>query len=56
VRAVFVIDDKGIIRALVYYPLQVGRNMDEILRIVDALQTVDKNGVATPANWEPGDA
>jgi len=56
VRAVFVIDDKGIIRALVYYPLQAGRNMDEILRIVDALQTVDKNGVATPANWEPGDA
>jgi peroxiredoxin (alkyl hydroperoxide reductase subunit C) len=56
VRAVFVIDDKGIIRALVYYPLQAGRNMEEILRLLDALQTVDKNGVATPANWRPGDA
>lgn len=55
VRAVFVIDDKGILRAMVYYPLSSGRNIDEILRLVDALQTCDKHGVATPANWMPGD-
>jgi len=55
VRAVFVIDDKGIIRALVYYPLNAGRNIDEILRLVDALQTVDREGVSCPANWTPGD-
>jgi len=55
VRCVFIIDDKQIIRTILYYPLTTGRNMDEILRIVDALQTTDKNGVATPANWRPGD-
>lgn len=55
VRCVFVIDPKGIVRAMIYYPLQAGRNMDEILRLIDALQTVDKNGCATPANWRPGD-
>jgi peroxiredoxin (alkyl hydroperoxide reductase subunit C) len=55
VRAVFVIDPKQIVRALIYYPLQCGRNMDEVLRIVDALQTVDRAGVATPANWKPGE-
>jgi peroxiredoxin 2/4 len=55
VRSVFLIDDKGVIRALVYYPMQAGRNIDEILRLLDALQTVDKNGVACPANWRPGD-
>ena len=54
-RCVFVIDDKGIVRAMLYYPLTTGRNMDEILRLVDALQTTDKHGVATPANWRPGD-
>jgi len=54
-RAVFVIDDKQIIRAIIYYPLSTGRNMDEILRLIQALQTADKNGVATPANWRPGD-
>ncbi|QQE79853.1 peroxiredoxin [Alicyclobacillus sp. SO9] len=54
VRAVFFIDDKGTLRAMIYYPLNVGRNMAEILRVVDALQTADANGVATPANWEPG--
>lgn len=54
-RCVFVIDDKGIVRAMVYYPLTTGRNMDELLRLVDALQTSDKHGVATPANWRPGD-
>jgi peroxiredoxin (alkyl hydroperoxide reductase subunit C) len=56
VRAVFVIDPKQVIRALVYYPMQAGRNIDELLRIVQALQTVDANGVATPANWRPGEA
>jgi len=54
-RAVFVIDDKQVVRAIIYYPLSTGRNMDEILRLVQALQTVDKHGVATPANWRPGD-
>ena len=54
-RAVFVIDDKQIIRAIIYYPLSTGRNMDEILRLVQALQTADQHGVATPANWRPGD-
>ncbi|OGO06322.1 MAG: peroxiredoxin [Chloroflexi bacterium RBG_13_56_8b] len=55
VRCVFIIDDKQIIRAMLYYPLTTGRNMDEILRIIDALQTSDANAVATPANWRPGD-
>jgi peroxiredoxin (alkyl hydroperoxide reductase subunit C) len=54
-RCVFVIDDKAIVRAMVYYPLTTGRNMDELLRLVDALQTSDRHGVATPANWRPGD-
>jgi len=40
---------------MIYYPLTTGRNMDEILRLVDALQTADANSVATPANWRPGD-
>jgi len=51
VRAVFVIDDKGIIRLMLYYPQELGRNMDEILRIVEGLQLADKEGVAIPANW-----
>ncbi len=55
VRAVFVIDPRQVIRALVYYPMQAGRNIDELLRLVIALQTVDANGIATPANWRPGD-
>jgi peroxiredoxin (alkyl hydroperoxide reductase subunit C) len=54
-RCVFVIDPKGILRAMIYYPLTTGRNMDEILRLIDALQTADANKVATPANWRPGD-
>ncbi len=54
-RCVFVIDPNGILRAMIYYPLTTGRNMQEILRLIDALQTTDKHGVATPANWEPGD-
>ncbi|PWH19352.1 MAG: peroxiredoxin [Anaerolineae bacterium] len=55
VRAVFIIDPKGILRAMIYYPLSTGRNMDEILRLIDALQTSDQYQVATPANWRPGD-
>jgi len=55
VRAVFVIDDKQIVRAMVYYPMNVGRMIPEILRLVDGLQTSDANGVSCPANWTPGD-
>jgi len=54
-RCVFIIDDKQILRAMIYYPLTTGRNMEEILRVIQALQTTDKHGVATPANWRPGD-
>ncbi len=55
VRTVFFIDPARKIRAMIYYPLNVGRNFDEILRVVDALQTVDEHGVACPADWRPGD-
>ena len=55
VRCVFIIDPESKIRTILYYPLTTGRNMKEILRIIDALQTTDKLKVATPANWEPGD-
>lgn len=55
-RAVFVIDDKQVVRAIIYYPLSTGRNMQEILRLVKALQTVAEHNVATPANWQEGDA
>ena len=55
VRAVFAIDPKGSIRALLYYPQQLGRNVDELVRIFQALQTVDANSVSTPADWTPGD-
>jgi len=55
VRAVFVIDDKGVLRAMIYYPLTNGRSIPEVLRIVEALQTHDAYNVATPANWQPGD-
>ncbi len=55
VRCVFIIDPDGILRAMLYYPLTTGRNMQEILRLIDALQTSDKHHVATPANWKPGD-
>jgi len=51
VRAVFLIDPKGFIRLVLYYPQEIGRNMDEVLRSLKALQVSDKNGVATPANW-----
>lgn len=56
VRCVFFIDPKRVLRAMIYYPLNVGRNFDEIVRVIDALQTADANGVACPANWRPGDA
>ena len=55
VRAVFIIDANKLIRALVYYPLNVGRNVDELLRLIDGLQTTDKHQVATPVNWVPGE-
>ena len=55
VRAVFFIDPKGIVRALIYYPLSLGRNFDEIYRALIAMQTSDKFNVATPADWYPGD-
>ncbi|MEM2968599.1 MAG: peroxiredoxin [Candidatus Bathyarchaeia archaeon] len=55
IRCVFFIDPEMTLRAMVYYPLNVGRNTDEILRIIDALQTADKYKVAMPANWRPGD-
>ena len=55
VRCVFFIDPEGILRAMLYYPLSNGRNMDEIVRMIDAFQTSDKHKVATPANWRPGD-
>jgi len=51
VRAVFMVDPKGIIRAILYYPQELGRNMDEFLRMIRGFQTSDKNGVAIPANW-----
>ena len=54
VRAVFFIDPKGKIRLIMYYPLNVGRNMDEIIRVIIALQTSDKHGVAMPLDWKPG--
>jgi peroxiredoxin 2/4 len=55
VRAVFVIDPQGMVRTVLYYPLSLGRNFDEIYRIVIALQTADAFSVATPADWQPGD-
>jgi peroxiredoxin 2/4 len=55
VRAVFVIDPKGMIRTIIYYPLSLGRNFDELYRVVIALQTADEFSVATPADWRPGD-
>ena len=55
VRAVFFIDPKGIIRAIIYYPLALGRNFNEIKRALIGLQTADNFGVALPADWHPGD-
>src|ERR687894_2481348 len=55
VRAVFIIDPQQKVRALIYYPMSLGRNIDEVLRALDALQTADQNACATPANWQKGD-
>jgi peroxiredoxin (alkyl hydroperoxide reductase subunit C) len=55
VRAVFVIDPKAVVRAILYYPLANGRNMQEIKRLVQAVQHADEHNIATPANWEIGD-
>ena len=55
VRAVFFIDPKGVIRALIYYPLALGRNFDELKRVIIGLQTADNFSVALPADWRPGD-
>jgi peroxiredoxin (alkyl hydroperoxide reductase subunit C) len=55
VRSVFIIDPNKKIRLTLTYPMNVGRNFDEILRVIDALQTADRHGVATPAQWRPGD-
>lgn len=51
VRAVFVVDPQGKVRLVIYYPQEIGRNMEEVLRAVKALQVADKNNVAVPANW-----
>lgn len=56
VRATFIIDPKGIMRAMVYYPMSNGRSIQEFVRVVKALQQSDGNGVATPENWQPGEA
>ncbi len=55
VRAVFFVDPKGIIRTIIYYPLALGRNFDELKRVLIGLQTADEFGVALPADWRPGD-
>jgi peroxiredoxin (alkyl hydroperoxide reductase subunit C) len=55
VRAVFFIDPKGIIRTIIYYPLSLGRNFNELKRVLIGLQTADKNAVALPADWQPGE-
>lgn len=55
VRAVFFIDPKGVIRTIIYYPLSLGRNFDELYRVLIALQTADEFSIATPADWRPGD-
>ncbi len=55
VRAVFIIDPEGIVRAILYYPLSNGRNMEEVKRLLIAMQLSDQHKVATPANWQPGD-
>jgi peroxiredoxin (alkyl hydroperoxide reductase subunit C) len=55
VRATFIIDPNGVLRAMVYYPMSNGRSIDEFVRLVKALQTSDEHGVATPEAWQPGD-
>ncbi len=55
VRSVFIIDPKNKIRLTLTYPKSVGRNFDEIVRVIDALQLTDKNPISTPVDWKPGD-
>ncbi len=55
VRATFLIDPEGVLRAMVYYPMSNGRSIDEFVRLLTALRTSDKHGVATPENWKPGE-
>jgi Peroxiredoxin len=55
VRATFIIDPEGVLRAMMYYPMSNGRSMDEFVRIVKAMQTSDANSCATPEAWQPGD-
>ena len=55
VRSVFFIDPEGTIRSIIYYPASLGRNFAEIKRVIIALQKADAEGIATPANWQPGD-
>jgi len=56
VRATFVIDPDGLIRAMVWYPMSTGRSVEELLRLVEALQTSDREAVSTPEGWRHGDA
>lgn len=53
VRNVFIIDDKGVVRTILIYPMNIGRCIPEILRTVEALQTADRTGMMAPANWTP---
>ena len=55
IRAVFIIDPEGVIRAILYYPMSKGRNIDEIKRVIQSLQKHDAENVSTPADWRPGD-
>lgn len=55
VRAVFIINPEGIIKTIMYYPASTGRNMEEIKRVIIALQKSEKERIATPANWKPGE-
>ncbi|MFB9150946.1 peroxiredoxin [Roseovarius ramblicola] len=55
VRATFIIDPEGVLRAMVYYPMNAGRSVDEIYRLLVALQTAEDNACAMPENWKPGD-
>lgn len=55
VRATFVIDPEGVLRAMLYYPMTNGRSVDEVVRLVKSLQTSDAHGVATPEAWQPGE-
>lgn len=55
VRSVFIIDPRQVVRSIISYPLNIGRNMQEILRVIDALQTADQYSVVIPADWKPGD-